>query len=95
MGPKTQQALRAFQKENGLAGGRLDDKTVSALGVDTSDSGKGGSSSASGKSESKSSSSSGSSGTSSGSGSARDPFPIRPSAKTGQSGPEEEPPSRR
>ena len=41
MGPKTQQALRAFQKQNGLqATGRLDDKTASALGVDASGSGK-------------------------------------------------------
>jgi peptidoglycan hydrolase-like protein with peptidoglycan-binding domain len=37
MGPKTQQALRAFQKESGMqATGRLDDKTASALGVDAS-----------------------------------------------------------
>ncbi|HEX7228231.1 MAG TPA: peptidoglycan-binding domain-containing protein, partial [Candidatus Binatia bacterium] len=46
MGPKTQQALRAFQKESGMqATGRLDDKTASALGVDAAGSGKGSSSS--------------------------------------------------
>jgi peptidoglycan hydrolase-like protein with peptidoglycan-binding domain len=47
MGPKTQQALRAFQKQNGMqATGRLDDKTASALGVDASGSGKAGASGA-------------------------------------------------
>jgi peptidoglycan hydrolase-like protein with peptidoglycan-binding domain len=36
MGPKTQAALRDFQKAQGLQGnGRLDDKTIQALGVDT------------------------------------------------------------
>jgi hypothetical protein len=35
MGPKTQQALRAFQKsENLQVTGRVDEKTASALGVD-------------------------------------------------------------
>ena len=43
MGPKTQQALRAFQKDSGMqATGRLDDKTASALGVDASGSGTSG-----------------------------------------------------
>src|SRR6185503_3365693 len=48
LGPKTQQALREFQKSNNLsATGRLDDKTVSALGVDAG-AGMGSSSSSSG-----------------------------------------------
>ena len=35
MGPKTQAALREFQKAQGLQGnGRLDDKTIQALGVE-------------------------------------------------------------
>src|SRR5919107_1461589 len=64
MGPKTQQALRAFQKESGMqASGRLDDKTASALGVDASGSGK---ASSSGASPSSDKSSSGSGGSSSG-----------------------------
>lgn len=54
MGPKTQQAIRAFQKENGIqATGRLDEKTASALGVD-----KSGASSSSDKSSSPSGASS-------------------------------------
>jgi peptidoglycan hydrolase-like protein with peptidoglycan-binding domain len=62
MGPKTQQALRAFQKESGMqATGRLDDKTASALGVDASGSGKGSSSSGASSSMDKSSSGSGAS----------------------------------
>jgi len=43
MGPKTQQALREFQKSNNLpVTGRIDEKTASALGVDVA-SGAGGS----------------------------------------------------
>jgi peptidoglycan hydrolase-like protein with peptidoglycan-binding domain len=54
MGPKTQAALREFQKSNNLqVTGRLDDKTASALGVE-SGSGMG---SSSGRSTSPSSSS--------------------------------------
>lgn len=37
LGPKTQQAIREFQKSNNLSvTGRIDDKTASALGVDVS-----------------------------------------------------------
>jgi peptidoglycan hydrolase-like protein with peptidoglycan-binding domain len=72
MGPKTQQALRAFQKESGMqATGRLDDKTASALGVDASGSGSsssGASSSGRSSSTDKSSSSGSSSGSSLGTG---------------------------
>jgi peptidoglycan hydrolase-like protein with peptidoglycan-binding domain len=71
MGPKTQQALREFQKKNGMqATGRLDDKTASALGVDASGSGKG--SASSGASSSSDKSSSGSGASSSGRGSSTD-----------------------
>jgi hypothetical protein len=46
MGPKTQQALRDFQKSQNLqVTGRVDEKTASALGVDVSPSGAGSSSS--------------------------------------------------
>ena len=46
LGPKTQQAIREFQKSNNLqATGRIDDKTASALGVDVASSGAGSSSS--------------------------------------------------
>jgi peptidoglycan hydrolase-like protein with peptidoglycan-binding domain len=42
MGPKTQQAMRAFQKKNNIeVTGRLDDKTASALGVESSAAGAG------------------------------------------------------
>ena len=42
LGPKTQQAIRDFQKSNNLSvTGRLDDKTASALGVDVAGSGSG------------------------------------------------------
>lgn len=52
MGPKTQQALRAFQKsENLQVTGRVDEKTASALGVDVE---KAGSSAGSEKSSSSS-----------------------------------------
>jgi peptidoglycan hydrolase-like protein with peptidoglycan-binding domain len=61
MGPKTQQALRAFQKsENLQVTGRVDEKTASALGVDVDKAGAG-SSVGSEKSSSGRSSSSGSS----------------------------------
>jgi peptidoglycan hydrolase-like protein with peptidoglycan-binding domain len=43
MGPKTQQAIRAFQKKNNIdVTGRLDDKTASALGVESSAAGAAG-----------------------------------------------------
>jgi len=46
LGPKTQSALREFQKSNSLqATGRIDEKTASALGVDVASSGSSGSSS--------------------------------------------------
>jgi peptidoglycan hydrolase-like protein with peptidoglycan-binding domain len=46
MGPKTQAALRDFQKAQGLQGsGRLDDKTMQALGVGGGSTGTGGSAS--------------------------------------------------
>jgi peptidoglycan hydrolase-like protein with peptidoglycan-binding domain len=58
LGPKTQQALREFQKSNNLqATGRIDEKTASALGVDV---GGASSSSSSGMGSSSPSSSSGS-----------------------------------
>jgi peptidoglycan hydrolase-like protein with peptidoglycan-binding domain len=59
MGPKTQAALREFQKSNSLqATGRIDEKTASALGVDVA------SSSSSGMGSSSSGSSTGSRGSS-------------------------------
>jgi peptidoglycan hydrolase-like protein with peptidoglycan-binding domain len=52
LGPKTQQALREFQKSNNMpATGRIDEKTASALGVDVG-SGTGRSSSGMGSSSS-------------------------------------------
>ena len=45
LGPKTQSALREFQKSNSLqATGRIDEKTASALGVNVATSGSSGSS---------------------------------------------------
>ena len=75
MGPKTQAALREFQKSNSLqATGRIDEKTASALGIDVASSSSSGSSSGMGSSSSGSStgsrgSSKDSSGIGSGSGS--------------------------
>jgi peptidoglycan hydrolase-like protein with peptidoglycan-binding domain len=73
MGPKTQQALRAFQKsENLQVTGRVDEKTASALGVDVDKAGAGSSvgseKSSSGRSSSSGSSPSGLGSSSSGSG---------------------------
>jgi hypothetical protein len=76
MGPKTQQALREFQKSQNLqATGRVDEKTASALGVDVSPGAGSSSSSGMGSSREpssasdKASSSKGASGASSGLGS--------------------------
>ncbi len=56
MGPKTQAALREFQKSNSLqATGRIDEKTASALGIDVASSSSSGSSSGMGSSSSGSS----------------------------------------
>jgi peptidoglycan hydrolase-like protein with peptidoglycan-binding domain len=45
IGPKTNQAIRDFQKSNNLqVTGRIDDKTASALGVETNGMGRSGSS---------------------------------------------------
>jgi peptidoglycan hydrolase-like protein with peptidoglycan-binding domain len=85
MGPKTQQALRAFQKDSGMqATGRLDDKTASALGVDAAGSGKG--SSSSGASSSTDKSSSGSGASSSGRSSSTDKSSSGDSSTGGASG---------
>ena len=45
LGPKTQEALKEFQKSEGIEqSGRLDQETLSALGVDEASAGTGGSS---------------------------------------------------
>ena len=68
MGPKTQSALREFQKSNNLqATGRLDEKTASALGVDMASSGMSGSSAGSASGSGSSSGMGSSSGTGAGS----------------------------
>ncbi len=71
MGPKTQAALREFQKSNSLqATGRIDEKTASALGIDVASSSSSGmGSSSSGSSTGSRGSSKDSSGIGSGSGS--------------------------
>jgi peptidoglycan hydrolase-like protein with peptidoglycan-binding domain len=56
LGPKTQAALKEFQEKEGIqASGRLDQETLSALGVEESSSGTGSSSPASGTSPQSSS----------------------------------------
>jgi hypothetical protein len=72
MGPKTQQALRAFQKsENLQVTGRVDQKTASALGVDVDKAGAG--SSVGSEKSPSGSSRSGAAGPSSGLGSSSEP----------------------
>ncbi|MGH7793949.1 MAG: peptidoglycan-binding domain-containing protein [Candidatus Binatia bacterium] len=82
MGPKTQQALRAFQKsENLQVTGRVDEKTASALGVEVA--GGSGSSSTSPSMESKGSGSSLGSGKSPSSG--RESTGSAPGSSSGKS----------
>ena len=74
MGPKTQQALRAFQKsENLQVTGRVDEKTASALGVDVAGTGGAASGSATGAKESPSGKASSSQGAGTGAGGGASP----------------------
>jgi peptidoglycan hydrolase-like protein with peptidoglycan-binding domain len=79
MGPQTRAALKKFQQKEGLqATGRLDQKTLAALGVDQSQSGAIGSTGRSG-------SASESMGSSPSSPSSSSPSPAEPSGSTGGS----------